>query len=57
MSYYLGFTGQSKGLFFRAERVELKVGDVYKCPEGHKANIVWISEDKKVIAVKCPRKQ
>jgi len=34
--------------------MELKVGDVYKCPEGHKASIVWISENEKVIAVKCP---
>jgi len=32
------------------------VGDFYKCPEGHKAKIVWISEDKKTIAVKCPQK-
>jgi hypothetical protein len=31
--------------------MELKVGDVYKCPEGHKASIVWISESEKVIAV------
>jgi len=36
-------------------RVDLKVGDVYKCPEGHIAYIVWISENEKVIAVKCPR--
>jgi hypothetical protein len=34
--------------------VELKVGDAYKCPEGHNAHIVWISENGKVIAVKCP---
>jgi len=34
----------------------LNVGDVYECPEGHKAKIVWISEDKKVIAVKCPQR-
>jgi hypothetical protein len=34
--------------------MELKVGDVYKCPEGHNAHIVWISENEKVIAVKCP---
>ena len=33
--------------------MELKVGDTYKCPEGHKAKIVWISEDKKIIAVRC----
>ena len=33
--------------------MELKVGDAYKCPEGHMAKIVWISEDKKTIAVKC----
>ena len=36
--------------------MELKVGDSFKCPEGHKAKIVWISEDKKVVAVKCPQK-
>jgi len=36
--------------------MEFKVGDGYKCPEGHSASIVWISEDKKIIAVKCPRK-
>ncbi len=36
--------------------MELNVGDTSKCPEGHKATIVWISENKKVIAVKCPRK-
>jgi len=34
----------------------LKVGEVYECPEGHKARIVWISEDKKLIAVKCPQR-
>jgi len=34
--------------------MDLKVGDVYECPEGHKASIVWISENEKVIAVKCP---
>jgi len=31
------------------------VGDRFKCPEGHEATIVWISEDKKVVAVRCPR--
>ena len=36
--------------------MEFKVGDIFKCPEGHNAKIVWISEDKKVIAVKCPRR-
>ncbi|MCD6324801.1 hypothetical protein CW704_04610 [Candidatus Bathyarchaeota archaeon] len=36
--------------------MELKVGDDFKCPEGHKATVVWISEDEKVIAVKCPKK-
>lgn len=33
---------------------KLKVGDSYKCPEDHEAKIVWISEDRKTIAVKCP---
>jgi len=36
--------------------MEFKVGDIHKCPEGHIARVVWISEDKKVVAVKCPRK-
>jgi len=35
--------------------MELKVGDIFECPEGHKAKIVWISEDKKVVAVRCPQ--
>jgi len=35
--------------------MELKVGDTYECPEGHKAKIVWIREDGKVIGVRCPR--
>jgi hypothetical protein len=34
--------------------MDFKVGDVYKCPEGHRASIVWISENENVIAVKCP---
>ena len=33
--------------------MELKVGDVYKCPEDYKAKIVWISEDKKTVGVQC----
>ena len=33
----------------------MKVGDIFECPEGHKAKIVWISEDKKVVAVECPQ--
>jgi hypothetical protein len=32
------------------------VGDRFKCPEGHEATILWISEDKKAVAVKCPQK-
>ena len=36
--------------------MELKVGDSYRCPKDHKAKIVWISEDKKSIAVKCPQR-
>ncbi len=36
--------------------VKFKVGDSYKCPRGHKAKIVWISEDGETIAVRCPRK-
>ena len=31
----------------------LKVGDIHKCPEDHEARIVWVSEDGKVIGVKC----
>ena len=36
--------------------MELKVGDAYKCPEDHEAKIVWINEDKKIIAVRCLHK-
>ncbi|MDH5441490.1 MAG: hypothetical protein OEZ48_14685 [Candidatus Bathyarchaeota archaeon] len=36
--------------------MELKVGDIFKCPENHKAKIVWISEDKRIIAVRCPQR-
>jgi len=36
--------------------VDLKVGDTYRCPEDHKAKIVWINKEKKVIAVKCKHK-
>ena len=35
--------------------MELKVGDIFECTEGHEAKIVWISEDKKVAAVRCPQ--
>jgi hypothetical protein len=35
--------------------MELKVGGIFECPEGHEAKIVWISEDKKVMAVECPQ--
>jgi hypothetical protein len=41
-------------IVLKAGKLDLKVGDVYKCPEGHNAHIVWISENGKVIAVKCP---
>ena len=37
------------------KNVVLKVGDVYRCPERHEAKIVWMSEDKKTIGVKCPQ--
>jgi len=40
----------------RMTRTVLSVGDFYKCPESHKAKIMWISEDKKIIAVQCPRR-
>ncbi|MDQ1278847.1 MAG: hypothetical protein QG670_107 [Thermoproteota archaeon] len=33
--------------------MELNVGDSFECPEGHNARIVWLSEDKKVVAVRC----
>ena len=33
--------------------MELKVGDACKCPDNHRAKIVWISEDKKLIGIKC----
>ena len=42
--------------FKKMGRMELKVGDSFKCPEGHEATIVWISQDKKVVAVRCPQK-
>ena len=35
--------------------MDFKVGDIYKCPEGHNGRIVWISDSENVIAVKCPR--
>jgi len=56
MSYYLGLTDYNKELFWKQASMELKVGDIYRCPEGHRASIVWISENEKVIAVKCPQK-
>ena len=34
----------------------MKVGDSFKCPKGHEATIVWIRNDKKVVAVRCPQK-
>jgi hypothetical protein len=34
----------------------LNIGDTFKCPEGHKAKIVWISGDKKAVAVRCPQR-
>jgi len=34
-------------------RMKLSVGDTYKCPEDHEAKIVWISKDRKTIAVRC----
>ena len=33
--------------------MELNVGGIFECPEGHNAKIVWLSEDKKVVAVRC----
>lgn len=36
--------------------MELELGDSYKCPEGHKAKIVWISKNSKIIGVKCQHK-
>ena len=51
-------TYQWKGLCLglNDEKFDLKVGDIYGCPEGHKAKIVWIQEEKKFVAVKCPEK-
>lgn len=34
----------------------MKVGDAYRCPEDHAARIVWISENRKLIGVKCAQK-
>ena len=36
--------------------MELIVGGNFKCPEGHTAKIVWLSEDKTAVAVECPHK-
>ena len=36
--------------------MELRVGDISECHEGHEATIVWASEDKKVVAARCPQK-
>jgi len=36
--------------------MKLKVGNSFKCPEGHEATIVWVREDKQVVAVMCPQK-
>lgn len=38
------------------EKIEYKVGQHYRCPECRslRAKIIWISEDGKTIAVKCP---
>ena len=33
----------------------MKIGDIFECPEGHKAKIVWISEEKNIVAVRCPQ--
>ena len=38
------------------KRIALKVGDPYKCPENHEAEVVWISESRKLIGVKCSHK-
>ena len=34
----------------------MRVGDTCRCPKDHEARIVWISEDRKTIAVKCPQR-
>ena len=36
--------------------MELRVRDTYNCPEDHEAKIVWISEDKKTIGIRCPQR-
>ncbi len=36
--------------------MELNVGDTHNCPEDHEAKIVWISEDKKTIGVRCSQR-
>ena len=33
--------------------MELNVGGIFECPKGHTGKIVWLSEDKKVVAVAC----
>ena len=36
--------------------IGLRVGDRCNCPEDHEAKIVWISEDKKTVGVKCSQR-
>jgi hypothetical protein len=38
------------------KKIALKVGDAHKCPEDHEAKIVWISDNERLIAVKCSQK-
>ena len=35
--------------------IEFKVGDEYKCPEGHTGKIVWIHEGMNMIGVRCSK--
>lgn len=34
---------------------QINIGDKYPSPCGHKGSVVWISKDKKCIAVKCSK--
>jgi hypothetical protein len=34
----------------------LKVGDTYKCPEGHTGKVVWVQSYMKMIGVRCSKK-
>jgi hypothetical protein len=36
--------------------MDLKARDMYRCPEDHVGKIMWISEDRRIIAVRHPQR-